>query len=396
MRISTKPKLLSEDDVRAEIQFGREMASRVLGRYGYYSNEQITRYVNLVAAALALNLNRPEISFRVAILKTDTINAYAAPGGYIFITRGALLQMHDEAELAAVIAHEMAHITNRHIVKELNIHASDTSPVSGFARFLGASGDPAKVTFMNMVDKAMDILFEDGYKLEDEKEADSSAALFLAMSGYDPSALMDYLDRIEELKGESMKVLEKTHPAFKERIELIKASIETEGLKEAGDNKRSEDRFNKTIAIKPHELTDDDVIAEVRFGREVAARLLGSYGYIDNEELTRYLSLVGMNLALNLNRPEIEFRVAVLDTDEVATFASPGGYIFITRGALVQVRDEAELAAAIAHEMAHVANKDMLREVNVHGTDKYPAAGFSRLVGTGRRESCGLFNGCFA
>ncbi len=125
IRLSTKPELLSKDDVLAEIQFGREMASRVLGRYGLYDNESVTRYVNLVASVVALNSGRPEIKFQVAILKTDTINAYAAPGGYIFITRGALMQMHDEAELAAVIAHEMGHITGKHIVKELNIHASD-------------------------------------------------------------------------------------------------------------------------------------------------------------------------------------------------------------------------------------------------------------------------------
>ena len=266
VRLSTKPLLLSEDDVRAEIQFGREMAARVLGRYGYYDDEELTRYLNLVASSLALNMNRPELVFRVAILKTDTINAYAAPGGYIFITRGALLQMNDEAELAAVIAHEMAHVTNRHIVRVLNIHASDTSAVSGFTRFLGASGDPAKMAFLNLVDKAMGILFEDGYQIEDEKEADISAAMYLALSGYDPQALIDYLDRIEEIKDVSMEVLEKSHPALRDSIILISEVLESEGLSEVGDNNRAAKRFASTVNIKPHELTDDDIAAEIRFG----------------------------------------------------------------------------------------------------------------------------------
>ncbi len=385
MRISTKPQLLSEDDVRAEIQFGREMASRVLGRYGYYDDEIINRYANMVASALALNMNRPELNFHVAVLKTDTINAYAAPGGFIFITRGAIMQMHDESELAAVIAHEMAHISGRHIVKELNIHASDNSPVSGFARFLGASGDPAKMTFINMVEKAMDILFEKGYKIKDEKEADTMAVFFLAMSGYDSTALSRYLDRIAEIKGENLEVLEKTHPSFHSRIALIAAAIENEGL-DSGQNFRAQVRFNETIAIKPHELVDDDIKAEVHFGREVAARVLGAFGLYDNEELTRYVTMVGLSLALHMNRPEIEFRVAVLDTDEVHAFASPGGYIFVSRGALKRIEDEAGLAALIAHEMSHVAESHIVRKVNIHTSEQAPAAGFSRVVGTGEDE----------
>jgi predicted Zn-dependent protease len=235
--------MISTSDIEAEIQFGRELASRVLGKYGYVNNEALTRYVNLVCRALARNANRPELKFHVAVLKTDTINAYAAPGGYIFITRGALMNMENEAQLAAVIAHEMAHITGRHIVKELNIHGSDSSPVSGFARFLGGSGDPAKMTFLNMVDKAMDILFENGYKREDEKDADTIGAIILAMSGYDPKAMTAYFNKIEKAKGDNLKVLNKTHPSFDERIALIDETLKAEGLAK-GKYKTGGERFN--------------------------------------------------------------------------------------------------------------------------------------------------------
>lgn len=243
VRQSAKMDMVSTDDIKAEIQFGRELAARVLGKYGNMDNEALTRYVNLVGRALARNANRPELEFHIAVLKTDTINAYAAPGGYIFITKGALMQMENEAELASVIAHEMAHITGRHIVKELNIHGSDSSPVTGFARFLGGSGDPAKMTFLNMVDKALNILFEEGYKREDEKDADTRGAIMLAMSGYDPKAMTAYFLRIKAARGEALAVLNKTHPSFDERIALIEETMKAEGLAE-GQYKTGGERFN--------------------------------------------------------------------------------------------------------------------------------------------------------
>jgi predicted Zn-dependent protease len=229
-------------DVAAEIQFGREVAARILAREGLYDNAELTKYVNLVAGALALFTDRPELEFHVAVLDTDDINAYAAPGGYIFITKGAIAEMQDEAELAAVIAHEMAHITRRHTVKELNIRGGDNSVVGGFARFMGAAGDPVKIGFMKLVDKAMEILYDRGYKAEDEREADDTAAMTLAFSGYEPEALVQYLDRVKAIKGEPTDILTRTHPGFDEREHRIQSIIAEEGLQGA-QYKTGKDRF---------------------------------------------------------------------------------------------------------------------------------------------------------
>jgi predicted Zn-dependent protease len=230
------------DDVRAEVQFGREVAARVLGSFGLYDKEQLTRYVNLVGRSVAAYATRPEIEFRFAVLKTDSINAYAAPGGYVFVTRGALVHMEDEAELAAVLAHEVAHVTRRHIVKELNIYSTESSPVSGFARFLGASGDPAKLSFLATVDKALEILFMRGYKREDEKEADTLAVTYLALSGYDPHAFARYLERIKDIKGKDMSTLLKTHPSFAERLDAASRTIKEGGLS-GWDYRDGKERF---------------------------------------------------------------------------------------------------------------------------------------------------------
>lgn len=243
-RPSQTRNVVSEDDVRAEIQFGHEVGARILGQYALLENNGLTKYVNLIASALARNANRPELTFRVAVLKSDTINAYAAPGGYIFITKGAIDQMKDEAELAAVIAHEMAHITGRHIVKELDIKGTDSSASAGITKMVGGAGDPAKAAFASMVDKAMGILFDRGYKKEDEKDADASAVMYIALAGYDPSAMVSYFDRIARARNENMTVLNKTHPSFGERIDLINKTVKDEGLNEL-DYSRGEKRFNE-------------------------------------------------------------------------------------------------------------------------------------------------------
>ena len=175
-------------DVEAEIRFGRDIAAHILARYPLYNDEKQTRYVNLVGKALALHAPRNELDFHFAILDTDSVNAYSAPGGYVFITRGLLNTMRDESELAAALAHEIAHVTLRHVVKALNIHAAETNAQAGFAHLLSGFGDPTKAAFTQAVGKAMDILFNDGLSKADELAADRTAVMLLADTGYDPGA----------------------------------------------------------------------------------------------------------------------------------------------------------------------------------------------------------------
>lgn len=233
---------VAQSDIAEEVRFGREVAARIIGRYGLYENPQIVKYVNLVGHVLSQSTNRPEIEIRFAILNTDEINAYAAPGGYIFVTRGALLKMRDEAELAGVLAHEIGHVVEKHVVRELNIRGTDDSAVSGLARVIGGSTDAARAAFSQAVDQAMDILFKNGYKREDETQADKDAVLFCALSGYDPSGLVRYFERINGAKGKQTEVLDKTHPPYETRIAWLKGTITEEGI-DSGNYKNYKERF---------------------------------------------------------------------------------------------------------------------------------------------------------
>lgn len=229
-------------DITEEVRFGREVAARVIGRYGLYENPQLMKYVNLVGRGLAMSTNRPEIEFRFAILNTDEINAYAAPGGYVFLTRGALAKMQDEAELAGVLAHELAHIVEKHVVKELQIKGSEKSATTGLALLIGGTSESARIALSQAVDKAVDMLFKDGYKREDEVQADKDAVVFCALAGYDPSGLVKYFERINAVKGKTVEVLDKTHPPFDARIALLKNVMSQEGI-EPASLKNQKERF---------------------------------------------------------------------------------------------------------------------------------------------------------
>ncbi|MDQ7010563.1 MAG: M48 family metalloprotease, partial [Mariprofundaceae bacterium] len=98
---------------------GRAVAARVIERFSIEDAPEKTYYLNLVGTAIAQRSDRPDIGYHFAILATDDVNAYACPGGFIFVTRGVLDMVQDEAELAAVLAHEIAHVTERHIIKEM-------------------------------------------------------------------------------------------------------------------------------------------------------------------------------------------------------------------------------------------------------------------------------------
>ena len=222
------------EDIKAEIEFGQNIAARILGRYPLVGDAKLNEYVNLVGTGLATHAGRPEIKFYFAVIDADELNAYSTPGGYVFITKGAIRAMRDESELAGVLAHEIAHITQKHIVNEFKIRGKDDSTVSGITRIVGQTGDSARLAFFQAVDKATEMLLETGFKHEDEHDSDQVATLLLAQTGYDPAALSRYLNRVRKLSKENANKESKTHPATNERLTALSNLIKAEGLDKTG------------------------------------------------------------------------------------------------------------------------------------------------------------------
>lgn len=250
-RSSSKTTEISHSDIAAEIQLGEELAARILGRFRVYDDEKATRYVNLIGKGLASYSSRPEIEFRFAILNTDIINAFAAPGGYVFVTKGTLAMIENEAQLAGVLAHEIAHITEKHIVKELDIKGGDDSSLAGFASILGGgTSETVRVAFTQLVDQAGKILFEKGLKKEDELASDSIAMTIAANAGYNPVAYKTLLKRIKEKEEgtERTKIVSATHPSYDDRIEVLEQIISYEWLDELNYPVVKE-RFNEYVDL---------------------------------------------------------------------------------------------------------------------------------------------------
>jgi predicted Zn-dependent protease len=246
-RASAEEAAVTQSDIAAEITFGRAIAARILGRYPIYDNPKLIKYINLLGVTLAQNTNRPELEFHLMILNTDEINAYAAPGGYVFITKGALAQMKDESELAGVLGHEIAHIAEKHIVRDLKIKGSDESGTNDLARLIGGSSESARAAFGQAVDKGLELIVKDDYKKEDELQADKTGITISALSGYDPAGLARYLTRIKPLKEKTPAAnTENTHPTFDSRTAQINEIINKEALINSAQTKNSK-RFAENL-----------------------------------------------------------------------------------------------------------------------------------------------------
>ena len=237
-----------EAGTEKEIDFGRGVAAKILGKYPIFKDEEKVNYVSQIGTGISAQLGRPELRYYFGILDTEDINAYAAPGGYIFVTTGALKLIRNEAQLAGVLAHELAHIDQKHIVKQLNLQSSDRSLTSGIAQILGGATLSAKIALERLNDLAFKMLMEEGLSKKDEADADQKALEMLISTGYDPQSYLDYLLSLKpHLEQGQAKVLSKTHPTIDTRIKILSEFISRHELNSI-QGKKNEKRFKQFLA----------------------------------------------------------------------------------------------------------------------------------------------------
>jgi predicted Zn-dependent protease len=222
----------------SEIGFG--IAAMVAGRYGLVEDTALTRYVTMVGLTVAEQSARPGGAvFRFGILDTDEVNAFAAPGGYVFVTRGTLELMESEAELAGVLAHEVAHVDETHVLDEIR-RSSAVTAVREEAELSGELLD-------RLGEIGTSLLFT-GLSREDELEADSLGLLYAAASGYRPDGLTRFLERLEALSGEDVAVREwtATHPPESARLAALERQMQVAGF-DPGQGRELVQRFREHI-----------------------------------------------------------------------------------------------------------------------------------------------------
>jgi len=235
---NNEPKKVTDPDTTArtrelqdEINIGREVAAKLFGTYGDLNQEKKQiEYLNLVLQTLTEKTGRPEIIYRVGILDSDEINAFAAPGGYILVTKGLLKNVKNEQELAGVLAHEMGHINHRHLFKEV-APKREVSAGETLSRFLSRGGSNVSFALSQAVSKGMKTLLDEGLKPELEYEADQSGVEYSWAAGYDPRYFREFMTRLAKTQKDHSKTLLKTHPSFEDRIKSLDVSLNSLGMK---------------------------------------------------------------------------------------------------------------------------------------------------------------------
>ncbi|MBE0616596.1 MAG: M48 family metalloprotease [Proteobacteria bacterium] len=217
------------EDITPEQEYyiGRAVGAVVLSRYRPYDDPVANAYVNLLGQTLAQASDRPETfgGYHFLMLDSDEVNAFAAPGGLVFVTRGMLACCAHEDALAAVLAHEIGHVQLRHGLKAIK-----ASRLTGALTVLAAEGaktfggeELAQLTqdFQDSVSDVTQTLINSGYSRGAEADADAAAVALLQRVGYEPSGLIDMLQAMETRLVPGGSDFGKTHPSPESRIAAV-------------------------------------------------------------------------------------------------------------------------------------------------------------------------------
>ena len=201
-----------------EYYVGRAVAARILGKYKLAQNPQLTQYVNEVGQTVARKSSRPNPfkGYHFAVLDTQEINAFACPGGIIFITRGLLQTCKNEDQLAAVLAHEVGHVANKDGINSISqarwTQVFTAMGTEAAKQYGGVAGNLVSL-FEGSIDDVFKTIVVNGYSRQAEETADAAALTELTRAGYDPGAMVVLLTAMEAKgKGPPAASLRPTRP----------------------------------------------------------------------------------------------------------------------------------------------------------------------------------------
>ena len=180
-----------------ELSLGRKADAEVRKQYGVYEDAALQAYLNRVGQKLARASHRPGISYRFTVVDSPEINAFALPGGYVYVTRGILPYLESEAELAAVVGHELGHVTARHGVRQQSAAMATGLGVSVLGAAIPGLGGSVAQNVADVISTAV----LSSYGRDQELEADRLGAQYLARTGYDPQAMIRV---VEVLKNQEL------------------------------------------------------------------------------------------------------------------------------------------------------------------------------------------------
>ena len=229
-----------------EIQIGQSMTETLLGARPLFDDAQLQHYVNEVGLWVAQQSDRPNLPWHFGVNDSDHINAFATPGGFIIITKGMMKQLRNEAELAGVLGHEVAHVNQKHHLKALRKSAFASLLGEGVA---GASGKQAELV-KNLAGPTKE-LYARGLDKSDEFEADRMGVVFAARAGYDPYGLPAVLTTLASAdpRDNYLTLLYKTHPLPQARLDKLAPGLTALDAIKAPQNASRFQQYTKSLRV---------------------------------------------------------------------------------------------------------------------------------------------------
>jgi predicted Zn-dependent protease len=206
-----------------EIAIGKENHPQILAEMGQYNDPEVQRYINDLGQRLAKTSERPNLPWTFTVVDQPVVNAFAVPGGFIYITRGIMAYLDDEAQLVGVIGHEIGHVTARHSAQQYSRAMAGQMGLLGLGLFV-----PAAQPFGEVGAQALGLLFLK-YGRDDELQSDSLGARYAAANGWDPRAVPGFLSVLGRLSEGSEKGIPNwlsTHPQPASRVEEIQPLVQ--------------------------------------------------------------------------------------------------------------------------------------------------------------------------
>lgn len=226
-----------------ENQVGAQEHPQIMAEYGEYDNAEIVNYVRRIGKRVTANTERPDVEYKFFVLDSPIVNAFALPGGYIYVSRGLLALANSEAELAGVLAHEAGHITGRHSAAR---YSRGVVTSLGASLISAALNTPAASQALNLGSE----LYLKSYSRDQENEADSLGIRYLKQAGYDPRAMTWFLEslkasadleaRIDGRKTAASMGYFSTHPATQDRVNKTRSEAMQAGTPAQAMVKRDE------------------------------------------------------------------------------------------------------------------------------------------------------------
>lgn len=230
-----------------EDEIGRQIAGSLLGASPLVPNDALQHYVNEVGRWVSLQSGRPNLAWHFGVIDSDDINAFSAPGGYIFITKGLYKELQNEAELAAVFGHEIGHVQQKHHLRLIQ-KSAQVALVGNVLQSVIAkeTGKDSNAILQNVIGNGAEAVARSLDK-DSEYEADRIGMVLTARAGYDPYALPMVLQEIghaSQLNKNRTSLLFKTHPLPDDRLDHLAESA-GDKMDPYADGKTLADRFIK-------------------------------------------------------------------------------------------------------------------------------------------------------